>query len=675
MKKMHRYILSFILMAGILFSVSYAAFAAESVLPEESEEGMETEDALEAETVSPAEAVLETEVVSESETNLEMESCTEAETFPQSPRANTYSENTVLNGFMTDSDGNTFYYVSGKPYKGEKPIGSHWYYFDETTGSMATGWTEHHGNRYYYNEKGWMLYGQQTIDGRKYNFDKVTGVLLRDVERVEGGHWVYYGNDGAMVTGWAEHHGNRYYYNEKGWMLYGQQTIDGKKYYFDLITGVMYKGEKVIGGHWVYYGNDGAMATGWTEHHGNRYYYNERGWMLYGRQEIDGKEWNFDEVTGALIHGFQKINDKVYYVDKIANLYKGEQKIGDKVFLFDASTGELKQGLQTVGDKKYYYVNEAPYVLTGEKVLNGKWHYFDEKTGEMAVGWSGHHGNRYYYNSNGEMLYGKQSIDGKEYCFNTITGALVYDSHSIMIPDLYGKGLMTFNSGNSLTPEMQRQLNDAIYAITGKGYNVGFVVVDLYTGQGISYNGNQNYYSASTIKGPYVVCLNETVPWSKNQWSGAMTNAIKVSSNSDYHALRGAFGAGQFSGWLEDAGCGWVNAYQEYTTITPKALSQLWVKNYGYFTSNKENSMWCAELFTSTKNSFISQTLSSEYKVYSKAGWLNVGGYYNNQNDAGIIMKDGNPYVVTVLSNAYGRQDLLGNLVTQLDKAHSEMVK
>lgn len=85
--------------------------------------------------------------------------------------------------------------------------------------------------------------------------------------------------------------------------------------------------------------------------------------------------------------------------------------------------------------------------------------------------------------------------------------------------------------------------------------------------------------------------------------------------------------------------------------------------------------MWCADLFVSTKNSFISQTLSSEYKVYSKAGRLSYGGYYGVQNDAGIIMKDGNPYVVTVPSDAYGRQDLLGNLVTQLDKAHSEMLK
>ena len=598
----------------------------------------------------------------------------------------------------TEHHGNTYYYnekgwmlygrqtINGKKYIFDSVTGvlitnvervenGHWVYYGND-GAMATGWTEHHGNTYYYNEKGWMLYGSQTIDGKKYNFDSVTGVLITNMERVEGGHWVYYGSDGLKATGWTKHHGNTYYYNEKGWMLYGRQTIDGKKYNFDSVTGVLImNAERVEGGHWVYYGNDGAMATGWTEHHGNRYYYNEKGWMLYGEQTIDGEKWNFDKVTGALIYGFQNVNGKIYYVDKIHNLYKGKKNIDNKVFLFDESTGELKLGLQTIDNQQYFYINESPYIYTGEKVLNGKWHYFDEKTGEMAVGWSGHHGNHYYYNSNGEMVYGKQTIDGQEYYFNTVTGALVYDNHSIVIPDLYGQGIVTFNGMNSLSPEMQQELNNAIYAITGQGYNVGFVMVDLFTGQGISYNGNQNYYSASTIKGPYVVCLNETLPWSKNEWSNVMTNTIKVSSNWDYSALRRAFGSTQFSGWLSDAGCSWVNASKEYTDITPKALSQLWIKNYSYFTSDQENSMWCADLFVSTKNSFISQTFSQEYKVYSKAGWLSSGGYYDIQSDAGIVMKDGNPYVVTVLSSAYGRQDLLGNLVAQLDKAHSEMIK
>ena len=141
-------------------------------------------------------------------------------------------------------------------------------------------------------------------------------------------------------------------------------------------------------------------------------------------------------------------------------------------------------------------------IYKGEKFIGAHWYYFDESMGVMATSWTEHHGNHYYYNSNGEMVYGEQVIDGQTYYFNTITGALAYDNHWIVIPDLYGNGIITFNGMNALSPERQQRLNDAIYVITGKGYNVGFVMVDLFTGKGISYNGNQNYYSASPIKGP-----------------------------------------------------------------------------------------------------------------------------------------------------------------------------
>ena len=306
----------------------------------------------------------------------------------------------------------------------ERVEGGHWVYYGND-GLKATGWTEHHGNTYYYDSKGWMLYGNQTIDGKKYTFDSVTGVLVKNVERVEGGHWVYYGNDGLKATGWTEHHGNTYYYDSKGWMLYGSQTIDGKKYYFDPVTGVMYKGEKVVNGRWVYYDEKtGAMAVGWTEHHGNRYYYNTNGYMTYGRQIIDGKQWDFNPITGVLLYGFYTSDGNVYYRDKNYNMLYGQQEIDGKTAVFDEKTGALLLGLRTIQGKTYYYTNQNPYIYTGEILLNGKWHYFDEETGVMATGWTEHHGNRYYYSETGAMTYGWKDVGGKTYYFDSVTGVM-----------------------------------------------------------------------------------------------------------------------------------------------------------------------------------------------------------------------------------------------------------
>ena len=438
------------------------------------------------ESVDIAEPEMESMDISESETGVNL---TGIQTDVAEPETAVFTTRAVVekSGFVTDESGSVYYYdpSTKEMVKGEKYIKGHWYYFDESTGIMAVGWTEHHGNRYYYNkdgwmqygsqtidgkkynfdpvtgvlitnvervegghwvyygadgakatgwtkhhgntyyynEKGWMLYGSQTIDGKQYNFDNVTGVLITNVEKVEGGHWVYYGSDGAKATGWTKHHGNTYYYNEKGWMLYGSQTIDGNKYYFDPVTGVMYKGEKVVSGHWVYFSEeDGAMATGWTEHHGNRYYYNNKGWMLYGSQMIDGKVYTFDKITGVLQYGFYEADGKVYYRNKEGEQLFGEQIIEGKKILFDETTGALLTGLRVIDDETYYYVNKAPYVYTGEIYLKGHWRYFDEKTGVMATGWTEHHGHRYYYNENGEMLYGAQTIDGKTYYFDTVTG-------------------------------------------------------------------------------------------------------------------------------------------------------------------------------------------------------------------------------------------------------------
>ena len=215
-------------------------------------------------------------------------------------------------------------------------------------------------------------------------------------------------------------------------MKYGYQTIEGKKYYFDKVTGVMLKNaEKVVGTSWSYFGEDGAMVTGWSDHHGNRYYYDENGRMLYGNQIIDGKEWVFDNITGVLQYGFYEKNNKIYYRDKNYEQLFGKQIIDGKTVLLDEVTGELLLGFQKVDGNTYYYIDHEPYIFTGETSKGGKWRYFDEVTGAMAIGWTDHHGHRYYYNENGEMLYGFQEIDGNKYFFDRITGVMATGSKTI----------------------------------------------------------------------------------------------------------------------------------------------------------------------------------------------------------------------------------------------------
>ena len=249
---------------------------------------------------------------------------------------------------------------------------------------------------------------------------------------------------------------------------------------------------------------------------------------------------------------------------------------------------------------------------------------------------------------------------------------IICEDAAIEIPD--SNPLQVFNAWSSVSPQALNRIQSAVNDFSVAGYDVGFVMVDLHTGQGISYNSQKEFYSASTIKGPYVVCLNEMIPSSVSAWGNTMRQTIMVSSNEGYASLRATFGSALFRQWVSEAGCTSVDTSRNYPGLTPKELAQMWIKCYGFFTGGQENSQWCAQLFTNTLQSSIFNTLGGTYTTYSKAGWIGAGGYMTVQNDAGIVMKPDHPYVIVIMSGAYGRLDLLSNLVSALDSAHSELV-
>lgn len=90
----------------------------------------------------------------------------------------------------------------------------------------------------WYSDDGTMLYGWQNIDGKVYYFDKVTGKMTTGQKNIDG-HWYLFNSKGVMQRGfqYISYQNKTVYYNKDGWMLYGHQLINGKKYYFNTITG------------------------------------------------------------------------------------------------------------------------------------------------------------------------------------------------------------------------------------------------------------------------------------------------------------------------------------------------------------------------------------------------------------------------------------------------------
>ena len=150
---------------------------------------------------------------------------------------------------------------------------------------------------------------------------------------------------------------------------------------------------------------------------------------------------------------------------------------------------------------------------------------------------------------------------------------------------------------------------------------VSFVMQDIKTGQILAYNPSLGLYSASCIKGPYVLSLLE----SGVSPNTTMRNTIAWSSNSDYSALRRTYGNTRFKNWLTQAGVNSSQGNSYYTTTTSVDLAKMWLKGYGYLAGNAANASWARSTFQNTLNSCISSQLRSRCTVYSKAGWIAQG--------------------------------------------------
>lgn len=238
-------------------------------------------------------------------------------------------------------------------------------------------------------------------------------------------------------------------------------------------------------------------------------------------------------------------------------------------------------------------------------------------------------------------------------------------------------GFGTFNVAYDMNSPNGRWLQSAIRNVTAGGRNLGIMMIDLKTGRGLAYNANAAIYSASSIKGPYVAAINKFYPWTVGGGTAStMGQTIGWSSNEGYASLRRQYGAGPMSALQRFVGATSFPSNYNYVDISAKDMAKLWVGCYDYFFENtNERSAWCRSLYTDPLLSFIRQAHAGRYATYSKPGSLNSGGRYVARDDAGIVMAGDRPYVVVVLSTAFGRDGALTDLVNALDAVHADMVR
>ncbi len=248
--------------------------------------------------------------------------------------------------------------------------------------------------------------------------------------------------------------------------------------------------------------------------------------------------------------------------------------------------------------------------------------------------------------------------------WETIT-AEIYDTDTVHV----------WNTEYLISAGTSRKLEEIIERFEEEGYEIGFVMVDITTGDAISYHAGAEIYSASVIKAPYIFSLLEDgVPMTRDLYL-----AGNQSDNDAYVRLRTAYGNRIFADWLTGTGVPAKQSETRYIMTTPLDLCRMFYKGTGLMLGDSESSEWARTIFTDSLNSAAALTIgtSENKKVYSKAGWIaSTGNSVENSYTNGAIVDGEYPYVVTVMSNSLGYIGIeyAEELMPILDEIHDEMV-
>jgi hypothetical protein len=227
--------------------------------------------------------------------------------------------------------------------------------------------------------------------------------------------------------------------------------------------------------------------------------------------------------------------------------------------------------------------------------------------------------------------------------------------------------------------QTEQAVEAALESLEAEGYEAGFIVLDLRTGRSLSWNLEEQFYTASAIKGFYVPALAASVEGAYEADAAVMENVIRYSDNSGYAYLRNKYQiahAEEIAAWIEKAGVDGSLTQYMYTDCSTRDMARLWVQNYFWF-QNDPIGQQAADWFTTPNQSAIRTLVPEEIVTRTKAGWIyyiDSDEVYQVTNDGGIIYDGEYPYVLAVMTTVPSDFTVLEELVEPLLAAHAAMV-
>ncbi|MDR0499963.1 MAG: serine hydrolase [Coriobacteriales bacterium] len=231
-------------------------------------------------------------------------------------------------------------------------------------------------------------------------------------------------------------------------------------------------------------------------------------------------------------------------------------------------------------------------------------------------------------------------------------------------------------------------LYDCIDDISEGGYSLSFVLYDLSNGQGLAYNADTLFYSASSIKAPYCTSLVAAQPKTLYDNYDLMYTALAYSNNVAYDSLIQNYGFNSIYSFCDDAGITIDERNPMYPFISARDLAKLWVRSWEFLGSDATEANDLAELLAAPNYSAIFPALGWLYPTFTKAGWFYDGAIDDELGweditvqtepcsvDAGVVYASGHPYIMILMSDIPGSLESLEPLAIALDNVHDELVR
>lgn len=226
-----------------------------------------------------------------------------------------------------------------------------------------------------------------------------------------------------------------------------------------------------------------------------------------------------------------------------------------------------------------------------------------------------------------------------------------------------------------LTSTAWTELEGALAALTGKGYELGFVLIDLDTQMSLRYNAEALFYPASSAKAPYCTYIFESNAGAAGR-SGLIRNCIVNSDNEAYRTLQKTFGSSGYAAWLTQQGAEnpAKKAARYYPEFSAEDLAAVWQEIYRYGTSGEAGAAELTGYLAQTSRSALRDAAPEGTVVWNKAGWYPADGAgLEATNDAGIVFSPQGDYLLVVLSDAPSNFKALAPVVEALETVHAEM--